>query len=108
MTSEEFAELLSIYQRQHYAIRLKNPENSPTLQESVWAYGLEVEFYVIALMVLASVVRDAKANSFPFADVELDIVSKMTAEQIYATCQTLLKLKQEDVDNICSKFKEFT
>ena len=108
MKTEEFYNLLSIYKKHYDSIRLKNSTDSPTLQESIWAYGLESEFYIIALRVLGAAVYEAKADSVPFVDVDLDMINKMTAEQIYAACQFLLNLKQSEVKNMCSKFEEFS
>lgn len=108
MKAEEFNNLLSIYKKHHDSIRLKNSAFPPTLQESMWAYGFESEFYVIALRVLAAAVYEAKADSVPFAHIDLDIINKMKAEQIYKACQILLALKQDDIKNICSKFEEFS
>ena len=108
MKGEEFSKLLFIYKKHYDSIRLKNSADPPTLQESIWAYGFEAEFYIIALQVLAAATYEAKADSIPFAHIDLDMINKMTAEQIYTACNFLLSLKQDDVKSKCSKFEEFS
>lgn len=108
MKAEEFNDLLSIYKKHYDSIRLKNSADPPTLQESIWAYSFESEFYIVALRVLAAAVYEAKADSVPFAHIDVDMINRMTAEQIYKACQILLALKQDDIKNICSKFEEFS
>ena len=102
MKTEEFNNLLSIYKKHNDSIRLKNSADQPTLQESIWAYSFESEFYIAALRVLAAAVYEAKADSVPFANIDLNMINRMTAEQIYKACQLLLALKQDDIKNICS------